>query len=724
MFTDLNFHIKYNLAFKLVLASVGFGLVMMMWFLAASIASAASYSVSPASGTYAVGSTFEVSILLNTQNQNINAVNVQLSFPPDKLQLVSPSTGNSIIGIYTTPPKYDNNAGRVEIVGGIPNGINVSSGLISKLTFRVKGIGTAGLRFSGDSQVLLNDGRGTNVLESTNGSVLKLELPPQQGPLVISETHPDQESWYKNSNVSLKWDVGLPVANGYSYMISDNPTDVPDDTPDSTDTTVAYKQVPDGVQYFHIKAFRDGRWGGVSRYSLRIDQSEPADFAIEVIPSTRTTALKPIFQFTSSDNLSGLDHYEIKIVPLKISGRNKSVDTDQLFIDSPSPYVTPELMYGTYQVIVRAYDKAGNIREQTQKFEITDSFLWFIGQDGIVLPFFGQVKWKTVSFPLLAFLVILLVIAYFIYRHYQRHHQLVAQNALPSTIKTQLEELKKYQSRYGKIVAVVTLAFFSVWLSGQQVNRVRAQEQVFIPATEQTNVQTDAPVNSESNSQSKVLESPIISSVSSNIKDDELFYVSGRTTEPNSTVVVHLQSLVDGSAYDFTTSSDRRGDWSYRHTSALVGGKYILWAHVKDGSQLSAPSPQVELDVKPIAINWGNSRVTYQSIYLVAITVLVIVIIALIVFIVIAWVLARRRRRQFAHNVRLTEEGLHHGFMSLKRDLEAELSLMHRANLGAELVGEANVRAQQLRDDLKEIEQLVNREVSQIQTFEHLPPTV
>lgn len=721
MFTDFNFHIKYSLAFKLALASFGFGLVLLIWFLAASVANAASFSVSPASGTYAVGSTFEVSILLNTQNQNINAVNVQLSFPPDKLQLVSPSTGNSIIGIYTTPPRYDNNAGRVEIVGGIPNGINVSSGLISKLTFRVKGIGTAGLRFSGDSQVLLNDGRGTNVLENTNGSILKLELPPQQGPLVISETHPDQESWYKNSNVSLKWDVGLPVANGYSYMISDNPTDVPDDTPDSTDTTVAYKQVPDGVQYFHIKAFRDGSWGGVSRYSLRIDQSEPADFAIEVIPSTRTTVLKPIFQFASSDNLSGLDHYEIKIVPLKISGRNKSIDTDQLFIDSPSPYVTPELMYGTYQVIVRAYDKAGNIREQSQKFEITDSFLWFIGQDGIVLPFFGQVKWKAVSFPLLALLVILLVLAYFIYRHYQRHHQLVAQNALPSTIKTQLEELKKYQSRYGKIVAVIAFACLSVWLSGQHITPARAQEQaqVVIPVSEQVTEQT----SEQAGAQSKVLESPIISSVSSNIKDDELFYVSGRTTEPNSTVVVHLQSLVDGSAYDFTTSSDRRGDWSYRHTSALAGGKYILWAHVKDGSQLSTPSPQVELDVKPIAINWGNSRVTYQSIYLVAITVLVVVIIALIIFIVIAWVLARRRRRQFAHTVRLTEEGLHHGFMSLKRDLEAELSLMHRANLGAEMVGEANVRAQQLRDDLREIEQLVNREVSQIQTFEHLPPS-
>ena len=658
-------------------------------------AEAANFNVSPSSGTYTVGSTFDVSVLLDTKGQSINAVDMQLSFPPDKLQLISPSAGTSIIGVYTTPPRFDNAKGEVQIVGGIPNGINVSSGLVTKLTFRVKGIGNASLRFTGNSQALLNDGRGTNVLENTNGAVLKLELPPQQGPIVISDTHPDQELWYRNSNVTLKWDVGLPTATGYSYTVSDNPTDVPDDISDTSNTEVTYKTVPDGINYFHIKAFRDGRWGGVSRYSLKIDQSAPADFAVEVIPGVRTTVTKPIFQFVSSDWLSGLDHYEIKLIPLKVIGRDKAISTELLFTEATSPYVPEELMYGTYQVVVRAYDKAGNLREQSQKFTITDSWFWFVSQDGLTMPFIGQVRWKVIIPSMLIFILALVFMAYVLRRYYKHHHEIVTTNAIPSSLQSQIDELNKYRARYGKIVGMFLLVLV---LSG------------FIPYLAPTSAQAAE------------IDSPVIDSYSSNIKDDELFYVSGRTTEPNTDVVVHLQSMVDGSSFDFTTTSDKRGDWTYRHSGFLFGGKYIIWAHAKDGDQLSVPSPQVEIDVKPIAVSWGGTRVTYQTIYLISITVLVVIIIVLTILIIVAWVLARRRRREFAHTVRLTEEGLKHGFMSLKRDLEAELGLLHRANLGAELAGEANVRAQQLRDDLKNIEDIVGREVVAAETFAHLKP--
>lgn len=54
---------------------------------------AATLSLSPSSGTFMVGSTFEASLFLNTEGKSVNALDITLSFPAEKLQLVSPPGG-------------------------------------------------------------------------------------------------------------------------------------------------------------------------------------------------------------------------------------------------------------------------------------------------------------------------------------------------------------------------------------------------------------------------------------------------------------------------------------------------------------------------------------------------------------------------------------------------------------------------------------------------------
>ncbi len=693
-----------------------------LWLAWSDFAQAANFSISPSSGTYTIGSTFDVSVLVDTKGQEINALQMQLSFPADKLQLVSPSAGSSIIEIYTTPPRFNNNTGTVEIIGGIPNGINVSSGLVSKLTFRVKSVGQASLRFTGESQVLLNDGRGTNVLENTFGATYRLELPPQQGPIVISDTHPSQDEWYQDANVNLQWDVGLPPAENYSYTISSNPEDIPDDTPEGSATSTNYKQVPSGINYFHIKAFRDGRWGGVSHYSIKIDNQPPAEFVIAVLPSSRTNVTNPIFEFQTTDSLSGLDHYEIKIIPLRVEGRKNAELGEQLFEETNSPYKNADLTFGSYDVIVRAYDQAGNIRESTRNIEISSSIFWFMTADGVALPFKQFVGWPVVFGFLILLLLLLLVIAYILRKWYRLAHEKIAANQLPTPISQQLEELQRYRARYGKITAV--LAAMVIIGSQLLVNTAWAQTTPPTPIDETVPAagSTQAtPVQLSVDDEVNQFTPPVITSYSSNIKDDELFYVSGRTTEPEQEVVVHLQSLVDGNAYDFVTQSDRRGDWTYRHQDFLEGGRYILWAHVREAGQLSSPSPQVEMDVKPVAINWGNSRITYQSLYLGMIGALLLLVLGLIAYIVIHAVLVQRRRREFARSLRQAEDSIKRGFIALRRDIEAELLLVKQAHLPPDIAGEQKVRAEQLEADLRNIEQLVGREMWEVETFEKLP---
>ena len=99
-------------------------------------------NLTPSTGTFVVDSTFDVPVYLNTEGQAINAIELTIKFQQDKLQLISSSTGKSIIGIWPTLPKFNNKTGTVQLVGGVPGGITASKGLITTLTFRVKAVGT------------------------------------------------------------------------------------------------------------------------------------------------------------------------------------------------------------------------------------------------------------------------------------------------------------------------------------------------------------------------------------------------------------------------------------------------------------------------------------------------------------------------------------------------------------------------------------------------------
>ncbi|MDO8560363.1 MAG: cohesin domain-containing protein, partial [bacterium] len=182
----------------------GFGVLAAVFFWG-GVVQAASLSIGPAAGTVTVDSTFDVSLFVNTEGDTVNALEVSVSFPSDKLQLVSPTAGKSVIELWTAPPRFNNQAGRIELQGGIPGGLKVSQGLVIKLTFRAKSVGTAVVKFLDNSKILKHDGRGTDVLGNTSNGIYQIELPPPAGPVVVSPTHPDQGAYYVTNDVLLQW---------------------------------------------------------------------------------------------------------------------------------------------------------------------------------------------------------------------------------------------------------------------------------------------------------------------------------------------------------------------------------------------------------------------------------------------------------------------------------------------------------------------------------------
>lgn len=128
--------LKRNLLIALGVAGV--------WVVPA-FASAATLSLSPSSGTQAAGSTFEVKILLNTENATTSGTDAYIRFDPNVLQVVdanSSSEGVQILpGSLYSQTSYnvtDNSAGKISFSGSKSGGSPgySGSGTLATITFQ------------------------------------------------------------------------------------------------------------------------------------------------------------------------------------------------------------------------------------------------------------------------------------------------------------------------------------------------------------------------------------------------------------------------------------------------------------------------------------------------------------------------------------------------------------------------------------------------------------
>lgn len=161
-------------------AKGGFIIFTMALILSASpfFAHAAQIYLDPATGKYPPGVTFAVNVRLDNQNQCINAVAADLTYPSNLLQAVGASNGDSILSLWIKSPTIYSNYGLISFVGGLPGGycgrVAGDPGLSNNLAtiyFRfptsTTSISTssmlqsAQLSFLSSTQAVLNDGLGT-----------------------------------------------------------------------------------------------------------------------------------------------------------------------------------------------------------------------------------------------------------------------------------------------------------------------------------------------------------------------------------------------------------------------------------------------------------------------------------------------------------------------------------------------------------------------------------
>ncbi|MCR4275466.1 MAG: cohesin domain-containing protein [Candidatus Wolfebacteria bacterium] len=371
----INTNIRLNYTKTILLVFISF---LLVFFGGVSAASAATLYFSPSSGSYTVGQNFSVSVYVSSADQAMNAASGVISFPQDKLEVTSFSKSNSIFTLWVQEPAFSNDVGTVNLEGIVLNpGFTGATGKIITVNFKAKAAGNALLNFSSGS-VLANDGKGTNILTSlgnaqfnlgyagpsvpeTTTPSITLGTPP--APQISSPTHPDPNKWYANNNAKFMWSVPSDaVATGLLY--DKYPNSQPRVVYEPAISEKEISDLKDGVYYFHVQFKNNKGWGAISHFRFQIDTQPPEPFDIKFIDGEKSSNPQPTAVFDTTDSLSGIEYYKIKI-----GEGDFFVIAPEVVIKS-NPYTLPLQMPGKRSILVQAYDKAGNYTVNSAEFVI------------------------------------------------------------------------------------------------------------------------------------------------------------------------------------------------------------------------------------------------------------------------------------------------------------------------------------------------------------------
>jgi len=112
-----------------------------------------------------------VEVKLDTEGEEINAVQASLLLPLDLLDFVDFSKGDSILNLWAKDPAVSDNT--LYFLGGVPGGFK-GEGRIGRVILKGKKEGEGSINFKEDSQVLLNDGMGTPAKLNTGGAIFRV----------------------------------------------------------------------------------------------------------------------------------------------------------------------------------------------------------------------------------------------------------------------------------------------------------------------------------------------------------------------------------------------------------------------------------------------------------------------------------------------------------------------------------------------------------------------
>lgn len=221
-------------------------------------------------------------------------------------------------------------------------------------------------------QIIVYDKAGNYAV--TNPSVIMVDS-SISSPIVTSVTHPNQDKWYNNNDLSISWGVkeSLSGIDGFSWLLDSSENTVPKEIKMTDENSINITNLQDGVFYFHIRAVdKAGNWSETSHYKIMIDKTPPtASISLTGIAVTNGNATivgqgtvevllktsEPVYNLSLKYKPAG----SIMATPIELKG----FGTEWKGIFD----VTLHTGDGNAKFIFSAYDKANNLGDNISQGE-------------------------------------------------------------------------------------------------------------------------------------------------------------------------------------------------------------------------------------------------------------------------------------------------------------------------------------------------------------------
>lgn len=389
-----------------------------IFFANVSLVQAATLEFSPASGTYKVGDTISVKLIVNGGSTDVNAAEATVSYDRSYLSAQSVSKDGSVFTLWTQEPTISSSKGTIELGGGTPSAFSGSK-TIATLILKATKEGTATLSIPDGSVVspsqgfadvlsekktasfTIGAGTTTKPPETTPTETTRPTLgPTPTAPELSSDTFSDPDKWYATTTATFTWQLTYDI-DAVKMLVDNEEISVPTVLYDPPVSSKTLTDLEEGESYFHIMFHNGSGWGVPTHQRMRIDITPPEPLSL-VVSQDDAYSQDVSLRFEARDELSGIDRYEILIDGIV----QQELSADEL-INGQYTLNVPTAGEHTFTVI--AYDAAGNSVEAESVFTVSEALVRVTATTEEEVPEEGGIQWSywiaLVLVAVIAFLV-------------------------------------------------------------------------------------------------------------------------------------------------------------------------------------------------------------------------------------------------------------------------------------------------------------------------------
>lgn len=401
------------------------GFLLFTFYLFPSTVLAASYSFSPASGSYEVGKNFTVRVMIDGAGDAVNTGDGTVTYDTAKLTAVSVSKEGSPFNLWVTEPTIAAGAGTITFAGGGTTAVSGSKAAFT-ITFKSKAEGAASVMMS-KGTLLKGAGQNalTGALPTASYTVTKasaapspeeapepvkqtrtVNIPVPDAPVIKSSSHPEEETWYSVNTAKFAWDIPYGVT-GLKIGFDQEPLSEPAELHEPPISEWSKAGLDDGTWYFHAQYKNRGGWSSSTNFKIMVDTTPPEEFTATAAGGDLTAQVR----FEAKDALSGVGFYRVGVD----AERTRDVQPSELVSGG---YTLTNLAPGEHAISVTAVDLAGNERTADATVVVTGDAPIPEGEKAVQTSGFGAIYWVSLLFMAALAIVITLLI-----QERRKHHE-------------------------------------------------------------------------------------------------------------------------------------------------------------------------------------------------------------------------------------------------------------------------------------------------------------